>query len=111
MWQLIFNIVYACVAPDLVVDFSFKRSVLRNQAEVMAFVSLCDKLQFNADLNEIELRILRIKYTNADIEALNRITDEIAGDLSKYDRKALCLAGEIMYGPNGLNGPEMVLVR
>ncbi|HUG60815.1 MAG TPA: hypothetical protein VMP03_03165 [Methylomirabilota bacterium] len=104
-------LLFAAASPSLAEEDSLKTSIIQNQAQVRAFVHFCDSLTLKTDLVAETLNLFGFSFDDADQAEMDRIADALAERLSRYDRKVLCLAGELMYGPDGLKTADMVNVR
>jgi hypothetical protein len=88
-----------------------KKSVLKKEAIVRAVVGLCDRLELVDQPIADVLSMVGTPVDNQDETALLQRVEELTPHFARYDREALCLAAEIMWGPDGVEYANRVRMR
>lgn len=85
------------------------RNALNHMAQVIVIENNCATLESND--TRIGLMMMVIGVDLSDPAQKKYLTERVryhGGDLEKMDEDSICLAGVVLYGPNGLNVPGLI---
>lgn len=89
-----------------------QENVLQHAAEAIAASQRCDNLEPNYDIISLGMLTYGIPATDErHIDALRSRTAEAIEEFRRHDDEVICTTGEMLFGPQGINVPNILIVR